>query len=288
LVFSKVQQRLGGKVRLMMTGSAPISSEVLKFLRVAFSCPVLEGYGQTETCAGATLTLAHDLIPGNVGIPLSCAEIKLVDIPEMNYYSTDPSPRAEICVRGPCCTPGYYKNEEKTSELIDEYGWLHSGDIGELLPGGYFKIIDRKKNIFKLSIGEYVAPEKLELIYANSPFISQIFVHGDSLKSKLVAIVVPDPDYIKGHANEQGMEDFDNLESLCNRDDMKTAILEDIARVGQESDVRGFERIHAVHLSAQPFAVENDLLTPTFKLKRPQAKDYYTNEINQMYEVIGD
>jgi len=149
VVFSKIAEKLGGKVRLMVTGSAPISKDVLSFLRVAFSCPVYEGYGQTETCAGATLTLTSDLIPGHVGIPIPSIEIKLVDVADMNYFVTDqPFPRGEICFRGPCCTQGYYKNEEKTRELIDEYGWLHSGDIGEILPDHSFKIIDRKKKIY--------------------------------------------------------------------------------------------------------------------------------------------
>lgn len=133
---------------------------------------------------------------GTVGGPLPHNEFKLIDIPEMSYYSTDldeqgrPSPRGEILVRGSNIIPGYYKNESQTNDTIDQDGWLHSGDIGQILgDSGALKIIDRRKNIFKLSQGEYVAPEKLEQIYKTADGVGDIFVYGDSFKSVLVAIL---------------------------------------------------------------------------------------------------
>jgi len=207
----------------------------------------------------------------------------------MNYFVTDqPFPRGEICFRGPCCTQGYYKNEEKTRELIDEYGWLHSGDIGEILPDHSFKIIDRKKNIFKLSIGEYIAPEKLEIIYNKSPYVSQIFVYGESLKSKLIAIVVPEKEFLEAWARENNIENPDNFEALCANQEVINVVLESINQKGVESEVRGFEKIHGIYLSPNPFTIENDLLTPTFKLKRPQTKTAYLKQITELYEKIGD
>mmetsp|Transcript_25929 Transcript_25929/g.25487 ORF Transcript_25929/g.25487 Transcript_25929/m.25487 type:complete len:372 (+) Transcript_25929:398-1513(+) len=128
LVFSKVKNVLGGRVRLMLTGSAPISGDVLKFLRLVFSCPILEGYGQTETCAGSVLTEPTDTGYGYVGGPIATLEIKLVDVPDMNYFSTDVSedgqraPRGEVCFRGPPVFKGYYKSPEQTAEAIDEEG----------------------------------------------------------------------------------------------------------------------------------------------------------------------
>jgi len=288
VVFGKVAAALGGRVRMMITGSAPISADVLKFLRIGFSCLVFEGYGQTETCAGATLTHQGDLLPGHVGIPIPCIEIKLVDVPDMNYLTSDePNPRGEICFRGGCCTQGYYKNEEKTRELIDEHGWLHSGDVGLFLEDGSIRIIDRKKNIFKLSIGEYIAPEKLEIIYSKSPFIQQIFVYGDSLKSKLIAVVVPEFDFIKIWAQDNNIE-YETIEELCSKEELNTAIMESMANFGTEADIRGFERIHAIYVCPEPFSIENDLLTPTFKLKRQQARDRYVDQILAIYEQIGD
>jgi long-chain acyl-CoA synthetase len=113
-------------------------------------------------------------------------EAKLVDVEELKYLSTDvidgvEVPRGEICLRGPIVMSEYFKNPDKTAEALDEEGWLHTGDIGAIQPNGALKVIDRKKNIFKLQQGEYVAPEKLEAIYVNSPYIAQIFIHGDSL-----------------------------------------------------------------------------------------------------------
>ena len=106
LVFGKVQQQLGGRVRLMVTGSAPISDKVMDFLRICFACPVIEGYGQTESSAAVSTTLPGDTICGHVGAPLPCVEIKLVDVPEMEYSVKDNPPRGEVCFRGPCCTSG--------------------------------------------------------------------------------------------------------------------------------------------------------------------------------------
>jgi long-chain acyl-CoA synthetase len=165
----------------MITGSAPISADILSYLKVVFSCPIREGYGQTETSAPATLTLLNDPRAGHVGGPRACVRLRLKDIPEMEYLSTDENPRGEICLKGPSIFSGYFKSDEKTKEAFDEEGWLRTGDVGMIYPNGSVKIIDRAKNIFKLSQGEYIAPEKLENAYIQSPFIQQIFVHGDSL-----------------------------------------------------------------------------------------------------------
>jgi long-chain acyl-CoA synthetase len=166
LIFSKIRARLGGKVKLMITGSAPISIDVLEFLKCCFCCPVLEGYGQTETSGVATATLPTDPVSGHVGGPLGCLKIRLRDVPDMNYFHTDlPCPRGEIQFKGPSVFNGYFKDVEKTNEAFSSDGWLCSGDVGLIRKDGSVKVIDRAKNIFKLSQGEYIAPEKLENIY---------------------------------------------------------------------------------------------------------------------------
>jgi len=168
LVFNKFRDFLGGRIRQMITGSAPISKEILNFLKIAFCCPINEGYGQTECAAPASITWTQDPSCGHVGAPFPACDFKLVDVPEMNYTSEDVNeqgenvPRGEICYNGPNCFKGYFNKPEATRETIDEEGWVHTGDIGMFLPNGTIKIIDRKKNIFKLSQGEYVQPEKIE------------------------------------------------------------------------------------------------------------------------------
>jgi len=182
----------------MVTASAPISKDVLEFFKVCFSVPVFEAYGMSETFGAATLTRADDPVSGTVGGPLPSYAVRLKDLTEIGYSLEDkPYPRGEVCMRGPCISKGYFRDPEKTAEMLDEEGYLHSGDVGVLYPNGSIKIIDRSKNIFKLSQGEYVAPEKLENIFIQSPYIAQCMVYGNSLKSCTIAIVVVDPEPLK-------------------------------------------------------------------------------------------
>ncbi|KAH9689257.1 Long chain acyl-CoA synthetase 7 (peroxisomal) [Citrus sinensis] len=267
LVFNKIRERLGGRVRFMGSGASPLSPDVMDFLKVAID--------------------KGDNLSGHVGSPNPACEIKLVDVPEMNYTSEDqPHPRGEICVRGPIVFQGYYKNEVQTREVIDGDGWLHTGDIGLWLPGGRLKIIDRKKNIFKLAQGEYVAPEKIENVYAKCKFVLQCFIYGDSFNSCLVAIVAVDPDVLKDWAASQGIK-FEDLEQLCNDPRARAAVLAEMNAVGKEGQLRGFEYAKAVTLMPEPFSVENGLLTPTFKIKRPQAKERFAKAISNMYAELA-
>ncbi|KAF0708408.1 hypothetical protein As57867_006345, partial [Aphanomyces stellatus] len=163
LVFSKIQALLGGRVQVIVSGSAPLAPNVKEFLKIAFACRVEEGYGLTETCAGATLSTPENPTGAHVGMPLENIQIRLVDVPEMNYTSADqPRPRGEVCIRGPNVFKGYFKDPKKTAECLTEDGWFSTGDIGAWNADGTLSIIDRKKNIFKLAQGEYVAVEKVE------------------------------------------------------------------------------------------------------------------------------
>ena len=173
LVFSKVAALLGGRVKIMVTGSAPIDGAVLKFLKVCFCCPVLEGYGLTETAGASSATHPNDPVVGHVGGPVACVKFRLKDVPEMNYLHTDkPYPRGELCMMGGNVFSGYYLRPDKTEEAFDEDGWFKSGDVAIGYPNGSFRIIDRSKNIFKLSQGEYIAPEKIENLLVLSPYIA--------------------------------------------------------------------------------------------------------------------
>lgn len=291
LIFNKVKSALGGHVRIMVTGSAPIGKDVMQFLRVALCCDIREGYGATETCAASTIHYPNEFKAGHIGAPFTCNEVKLVDVPEMDYLSTDPYPRGEICIRGPNVFKGYYKDEEKTRESIDEEGWFHTGDVGMINERGSIVIIDRKKNIFKLAQGEYIAPEKIENIYAKDPVIGQIYLHGDSLQSSLVAVVVPDPETLAAivqaklpqvHAKKL------NFVELCKAPEVVALVLDQMTKVGKKAELRGFEQAKALYLESEPFAVENDLLTPTFKVKRPQAKKHYEAKIAELYEALNN
>lgn len=190
LVFKKMKAILGGNVRLMVTGSAPIAGDVLEFLKIAFCCELVEGYGMTETCAGSVCTKEGDPMSGIVGGPVQNVKIRLRDLPEMGYLSTNNPPKGEVCFWGTSIMKGYFKNPEKTAEAVSEDGWLYSGDVGMVLPNGAIKIVDRAKNIFKLSQGEYIAPEKLENVYVQSNYVAQVWMYGDSLRDFVVGFIV--------------------------------------------------------------------------------------------------
>eukprot|EP00835_Amoeboradix_gromovi_P004945 NODE_423_length_8874_cov_0.432023.p1 type:complete len:514 gc:universal NODE_423_length_8874_cov_0.432023:4821-3280(-) len=155
LVFGGVKERLGfGRCQMMFSGSAPITADVMDFLRIVFCCEALEGFGQTESTAGVAVTHWGDTTSGHIGGPIPCVEIKLMDLPEMQYTSKDkPNPRGEICYRGSNAFVEYYKAPQKTSETIDSEGWVHTGDVGLWDDLGRLRIIDRAKNIFKLAQG---------------------------------------------------------------------------------------------------------------------------------------
>uniref|UniRef100_A0A8C6FGA5 Long-chain-fatty-acid--CoA ligase n=1 Tax=Moschus moschiferus TaxID=68415 RepID=A0A8C6FGA5_MOSMO len=281
LFFNKVQASLGGCVRMIVTGAAPASPTVLGFLRAALGCQVYEGYGQTECTAGCTFTTPGDWTSGHVGAPLPCNHIKLVDVEELNYWTSNGE--GEICVRGPNVFKGYLKDPERTKEALDDDGWLHTGDIGKWLPAGTLKIIDRKKHIFKLAQGEYVAPEMIENIYIRSEPVAQVYVHGDSLKAFLVGIVVPDPEVMPSWAQKRGIEG--TYAELCTNKELKKAILEDMVRLGKESGLHSFEQVKAIHIHSDMFSVQNGLLTPTLKAKRPELREYFKKQIEELYST---
>ncbi|XWS08998.1 hypothetical protein CRYUN_Cryun40dG0048200 [Craigia yunnanensis] len=290
LVFNKIKAKLGGRVRFMGSGASPLSSDVLDFLKICFGCQVVERYGMTETSCVISGMDESDILSGHVGSPNPACEIKLVDVPEMNYTSDDqPYPRGEICVRGPIVFQGYYKDEVQTldrREVLDEDGWLHTGDIGLWLTGGRLKIIDRKKNIFKLAQGEYIAPEKIENVYAKCKFISQCFIYGDNLNSSLVAVISVDQDVLKAWAATEGIE-YKDSGQLCNDPRARAAVQTEMDAVGREAQLRGFEFAKAVTLVLESFTMENGLLTPTFKIKRPQAREYFAKAISNMYSDLA-
>uniref|UniRef100_A0A4W6CHZ0 Long-chain-fatty-acid--CoA ligase n=1 Tax=Lates calcarifer TaxID=8187 RepID=A0A4W6CHZ0_LATCA len=279
LIFHKVQESLGGRVRVMVTGAAPISPSVLNFLRAALGCQIFEAYGQTECTAGCTFTMPGDATSGHVGTPLPCNIVKLVDVEEMNYFASNGE--GEVCIKGRNVFKGYLKDPEKTAEALDKDGWLHTGDIGKWLPSGVLKIIDRKKNIFKLAQGEYIAPEKIENVYVRSGPVAQVFVHGDSLQSCLVAIVVPDPEVLPGFAKSLGCQG--SIEDLCKNTEIKKAILSDMIKLGKEAGLKSFEQVKDVYLHPEQFTIENGLLTPTLKAKRAELKALFQSQIDKLY-----
>ncbi|KAF5197637.1 Long chain acyl-coa synthetase [Thalictrum thalictroides] len=282
IVFNKVKQGLGGNVRLILSGAAPLASHVEAYLRVVTCAHVLQGYGLTESCAGTFVSLPNEIsMLGTVGPPVPNVDVRLESVPEMGYDALSSTPRGEICIRGDTLFSGYYKREDLTAEVLVD-GWFHTGDIGEWQPQGAMKIIDRKKNIFKLSQGEYVAVENLENIYGLVSAIDSIWVYGNSFESFLIAVVNPNELALKRWAEEHGITG--DFAALCENPKAKEFILGELSKIAKEKKLKGFEVIRGVHLDPVPFDMERDLLTPTFKKKRPQLLKYYQSVIDAMYK----
>ena len=286
LVFNRMKEAFGGKVQVMLTGSAPISPEVLDFLKICCSCPILEGYGQTEATGASFVTKAIDPSGGHVGGPTANTEFKIVDVPEMSYTSKDkdesgnPLPRGELWIRGFGVFKGYYKDDEKTKETLDEEGWLKTGDVVQLNMNGSIRIIDRKKNIFKLAQGEYVAAEKIEICYNKCDAVEESFVYGDSLQSYLIGIIVPKRNFVLEVAKKLGLEG--NFEDLINKKEIEKEVLENMNKQAKFEKLMGFEMVRKLKLVADAFALKG-LVTSTFKLKRHEAKKFYEAELKAMY-----
>lgn len=290
VVFNKVKARFGGRIRLIVSGSAPLSPTVQHFLKICLGCTVLQGYGLTESCAVSCISTPEHQGFGHVGVPSPCCEIKLVSVPDMAYNVTDvdeegrPTPRGEVCLRGANIFSGYYKMEKETAEVFSPDGYFHTGDIGRWNPDGTLSIIDRKKNIFKLSQGEYIAAEKLEGVYTRSPYISQMFIYGDSFKSYLVGIVVVDMETLVPWAKQNLNTNDLSGPALCANPAVHKFIMQEIMTQAKNAKLRGFELVKAVHLEHEEFSMANGLITPTFKLKRNALKQRYETVLNKLYE----
>eukprot|EP00934_Nitzschia_sp_Nitz4_P001642 Nitzschia sp. Nitz4//scaffold355_size15944//9595//11783//NITZ4_008867-RA/size15944-processed-gene-0.17-mRNA-1//1//CDS//3329548948//1642//frame0 len=297
LVFHKLKVALGLQdVRLVVSGSAPLSPQVLIFFRILLGVPVIEGYGQTEGAGVTSNAPPEDMKSvGHVGIPNAALDIALANVPEMGYSPTDTlhmgtpcDGRGEVWIRGPSVFRGYYKQPEKTKETLTEEGWLKTGDIALWTKAGRLQLIDRRKNIFKLSQGEYVAPEKVENTLIQSLLVAQAFVYGDSLQDSVVAVVVPDMLVVRRVLVRLGEEKLSkaHLHELCRHPKLQRLLQEEIERVGKHSGLNSYEIPKAIILESEPMSVNNGLLTPTFKLKRQEAIQKYKREIEEMYSRI--
>ncbi|KAL5484661.1 hypothetical protein EMCRGX_G021198 [Ephydatia muelleri] len=243
---------------------------------------VMEGYGQTECTAAASVALVGDHESGHVGPPLTCNYIKLMDVKDMNYFAENNE--GEICFKGHNIFKGYYNDKEKTAEVLDADGWLHSGDIGRWLPNGVLKIIDRKKHIFNLSQGEYIAPEKVENIYIRCKFVAQVFIYGDSLKSCCIGVVAPNEEHLATWAKENGQNE--SFRELCADHGVKEMILKEMIEFGKKNGLSSLEQVKGIVLFPEGFTVENELLTPTFKMKRPELKKRFMEDIVKLYTLL--
>ena len=263
LVFEKIYNRLGGRIRFLVSGGAPISPEIIRFMQNA-NLTILEGYGLTETVAPCILNPPVRQIPGTIGLPLGDVQVKFAE-------------DGEIMVKTEAMLTEYYKNKEATKEAIKD-GWLYTGDIGELTVEGYVKITDRKKDIIITSAGKNVAPQKIENTLKLQKHISNAMVVGDQRKF-LVAIISIDheafrDDGVSGRTYEELAEDSKVYEIID----------QEIHTVNKE--LASFESIKGFFIAPSDFTVENGQITPSLKLKKKVILKTYAKEIDALYKKL--
>jgi long-chain acyl-CoA synthetase len=255
IVFKKIKDATGGRLRLIMNGGGPIAKDTQKFLSYTVA-PMIGGYGLTETSAMGALNDPLAWNPNSLGEIPSSVEVKLVDFPDAGYFANRDPPQGEIWIRGGSITSGYCDNEEETKNALTEDGWFMTGDIGEFDRNGHLRIIDRKKNLVKTLNGEYIALEKLESIYRSSRVVGNICVYASGDHAKAVAIIVPVEPVLHNMAKQNGIEG-DSVESLVHNEKLQLIVLKDLQSAGKAGGLTGIEIIEGVVLSDEEWTPQN-------------------------------
>ncbi len=264
LVFNKIKERVGGRLKYFVSGGAPLSQEIAEFFH-AVGLPILEGYGLTETSPVLTCNRPDDFRLGTVGKPVPGVEIKIAE-------------DGEILAKGPNIMRGYFNKAEATAEAL-EGGWYHTGDIGELRDG-FLVITDRKKDLIITAGGKNVAPQHVEGLLALDPLVDQVCVIGDRRKY-LSALIVPAFDTLKAWAKVQGVTTEDN-EALVKDRKVEEKFREIVENVNK--GLPSYETLKRFTLVPQPFSQETGELTPTLKIKRRVVTSKYYAQIEEMYD----
>ncbi|KAI5405960.1 long chain acyl-CoA synthetase 9, chloroplastic [Lathyrus oleraceus] len=286
-VFKKVQAIMGGRIRYILCGGAPLSADTQRFINICLGAPISQGYGLTETCAGGAFSDFDDTSAGRVGPPIPCSYIKLVDWPEGGYSTTDsPMPRGEIVIGGANVTPGYFKNEEKTRESykVDERGvrWFYTGDVGRFHADGVLEIIDRKKDIVKLQHGEYVSLGKVEAALLVSPFVDNIMLYADSFQTYTVALVDVSHSALSEWASKQGIA-YSDLSELCQKEEAVKEVHASLLKEAKKARLEKFETPAKVKLLSDPWTPETGLVTGALKIKRDIIRKTFQEELSKLY-----
>jgi long-chain acyl-CoA synthetase len=267
LVFSKVKERLGGRLRLPISGGAPLAKDIAELFDALGIC-ILEGYGLTECTTAATTNRKHNYRFGTVGLALPGFELALAE-------------DGELLIRSETIFAGYYKEPEATAGVLDDDGWLHTGDIATIDEDGFVTITDRKKDILVTAGGKNIAPQNLENDLKTSRFISQAMVVGDR-RPFPAALITLDPVEIRKWAAEQGIEgELDVLARDERVNELVAGIVEDV-----NSDRSRFEQVKRFAILPRDFEMEHGEVTPTLKLKRRVVLEHFADEVDALYDGV--
>jgi long-chain acyl-CoA synthetase len=265
LVFSKLRQRFGGRLRFLVSGSAALSPDVAEFFHGA-GILILEGYGLTETSAGTFVNRPANYKLGTVGLVFPGTDVRIAD-------------DGEVLLRGPGVMQGYHGLPEQTAEALDSDGWLHTGDIGDLDDDGFLRITDRKKDLIKTSNGKYVAPQAIEVLFKGAcALASQIVVHGDG-RSFCSALITLDPDSLEQWAKHRGITA--DYAELTRNPDVEAEVAAAVDGVNKR--LNRWETIKVFRILDRDLTVEDGELTPSMKVKRKVVETHFADTIAEMY-----
>jgi len=280
-LFRRIRYFLGGRVRVLLSGGAPLAPDTHSLCRTCLSMPVIQGYGLTETASCASVTHPRDRVCGRAGAPLMDVDIKLVNWEEGNYRVTDkPNPRGEVHVGGDNVAVGYYNNPGETeANFYEENGrrWFKTGDIGEFDNDGVLKIIDRRKDLVKLQAGEYVSYGRTESILKTAPIVENICAYADPSRDFIIAIIIPDKNVLK-HINPE----LELGEAIKDREVQKE-VVGLLKEYGIKNGLKNFEIPAKVLMVLDEWTPDNGLVTAAFKIRRKFIYDEYKKEIEDTY-----
>jgi long-chain acyl-CoA synthetase len=266
LVFSKIRDRFGGRLRFFVSGGAALNPEIGRFFQV-FGIKIVEGYGLTESSPVISVHRLEDIALGTVGTPIPGVEVTIAE-------------DGEILARGPNIMRGYWRNEEETAKTIDSEGWLHTGDIGEFNSRGHLRITDRKKHLLVSSGGKNIAPQPIEALIAQCPFVDQVMLVGDA-REYCTALLVLDKEAAKAWAEKNAVQPTP-WEELVGNPTLRSAVEKEINKL--QRDLSKYERVRRFAIIPEPFSVENGMLTPTLKVKRKAVLERYSELVDSLYE----
>jgi len=267
LVFQKIREKTGGRLKFFISGGAALSRDLGEFFEAA-GIIILEGYGLTESSPVISANKLDDYKFGSVGKPFSNVEVKIAS-------------DGEILARGPNIMQGYYKNKKETDETIID-GWLHTGDIGVFDADGFLVITDRKKHLFKTSAGKYIAPTPIESMFLASKYIDQFVLIGDR-RMFLTALIVPDFEAIKEYADSHNIA-YKKVEDLTKDEDIYKLLDNEMNHF--QKKLANYERVRKFALLDKPFSIESGEITPKLSVKRKFVEERYRNVIDTMYQSL--
>ena len=289
IIFKKIRSMFGNKLKTILCASAPMPKELADDFKVFLSIPIIEGLGMTELSGSAFCTNYHDLTNFTAGGVTGGAKMIIKSVPDLGYTIDDVidgvnCPAGEICLKGPLIFNGYYKNDEENEKAFDKDGYFHTGDVGRIFPnlGNGLKIVDRVKEIFKLSQGEYIIPAKLESVYAKSTFIQQIMIYGNSSMNNIVAVVCPE----KKHCAEAMNISVEELSKNEENEELKKLIINDLLKLALQANFNGLEKVKYVLITFEGFTVGNSCMTPTMKIVRKKVELKFKERIDALYKSI--